>query len=353
MKPFPIELKGDIFTIDNSNLSTISTCPRSAFYKLVLKRRKVKSRAALFFGGAIHKALEVRDLEQAALITQEVEDKMLDKLVETYDGTEWDANEYRTLDYAIKTIQHYNKLYKFDALTAINLPSGEVAVELPFALHIGDVEVGQNMLVSDPDLNNGEPTVKYFDKIKIVFTGKIDRIVRKDGAVFLLDHKTTSMGGPTFFQEFYTSLQFKGYKWATEQLLGEPVAGVIINGLVCRPPLKSGGINFTFDRDTIYLDDSVIEEWQNSFMITVQEYLNYFFAQSNFPTQEQSFPMRTAWCAAKYGLCEYYDVCQLPVLQRGGMVMGGLYEPHTWSPLEEEGKPKVKREAIDFGDFFK
>ena len=339
--------------MDNSNLSTISTCPRSAFYKLILKRRKVKNRAALFFGGVIHKALEVRDLEQEVLISQEVEDKMIQKMMEEYEDTEMEMGEYRTLDYAIKTVKQYNKTYKFDALTAIQLPSGQIAVELPFALHVGNIEVQREILISDPDINEGAPTMKYFDHIKIVFTGKIDRVVRKNGGLFLLDHKTTSMGGPTFFQEFYTSLQFKGYKWALEQIIGEPVQGVIINGLVCRPPLKSGDINFTFDRDTIYLDDTVIEEWQNSFMITVQEFFQYIFNQEGYDTQEQSFPMRTNWCSAKYGLCEYYDVCQLPVLQRGGMIMGGLYEPHAWSPLEEEPKPKKKAEKVDFGDFFK
>src|SRR5690606_1937638 len=152
--------------------------------------------------------------------------------------------------------------YKYDPLTAITLPSGEVAVELPFALHIGDIPIEREIWVTDPDIDSGEPTLRYFDKIKVIFTGKIDRVCRKNDSLYLLDHKTTSIGGPTFFQEFYTALQFKGYKWAVEQMLGEPVAGVIINGLICRAPLKNGNINFTFDREIIQLDDSLVEEWQ-------------------------------------------------------------------------------------------
>jgi len=34
----------------------------------------------------------------------------------------------------------------------------------------------------------------------------------------LFDHKTSSIGGPNFFSEFFTALQFRGYKFAAEQL---------------------------------------------------------------------------------------------------------------------------------------
>lgn len=204
----PLPVVGDMFLMDNSNLGTISTCPRSAFYKLLLKRRLRKSRAALFFGGAIHKALEIRDREQAALITKPIEEKMIDGLIECYEDVELDAMEYRNLDYAIKTIQKYNELYMFDPLLAITLPTGEVAVELPFALPVGEIKIDRSLFVIDPDWNNGLPGWKYFDHLKIIFTGKIDRVCKKaDGETYLLDHKTSSMGGATFFSEFFTALQ--------------------------------------------------------------------------------------------------------------------------------------------------
>lgn len=333
--------------MDNSNLSTFATCPRSGFYKILRKRRLKKSRAALFFGSAIHKALETRDIEQAKFVTAETEEKMIDALIEKYEDVQLDDQEYRNLDYAIRTIKEYNRVYRFDNELAITLPDGKVAVELPFALHVGDIEVNQTILVSDPDIDEGKPTVKYFDKIRVIFTGKIDRVCQKNGEYFVFDHKTTSMGGPTFFDEFYTSLQFKGYKWAVEQILGIRITGVIINGLVCRPPLKNGGVNFTFDRHEIYLDDSLIHEWQTTFMLTVQEAFNSFLGQSDYDSPEQAFPMRTNWCIAKYGRCEYFDACQLPVNQRELMINSGLYEEHTWSPLEEEAKPNSPAPTAD------
>jgi hypothetical protein len=282
----PLPVRGDCFLMDNSNLSTFATCPRSGFYKILRKRRVKKNRAALFFGGAIHKALEFRDREQAKFVTAPTEEGMINELIEKYDGVEIDDNEYRNLDYAIRTIQKYNQIYKFDNELAITLPDGNVAVELPFALHVGDLEVNSSILISDPDIDEGRPTVKYFDRIKVIFTGKIDRVCIKNGEYFIFDHKTTSMGGPTFFDEFYTSLQFKGYKWAVEQILGIRISGVIINGLICRPPLKSGEVNFTFDRHEIYIDDSLIHEWQTSFMLTVQEAFNSFLMQDQFETPE-------------------------------------------------------------------
>jgi hypothetical protein len=348
--PYTLELKGNQLFIDNSTLSTITTCPRKAAYGVLARRQQCKPRAALFFGGAIHKALEVRDMEQQILCTAAIEEKMINALVEYFSDCD-DSDDYRNLSYAIRTIEQYNKTFPADPQVAITLPSGEVAVELPFALPMGEVHICDSMWVKDPDINNGDPQFRHIDTIQIVFTGKMDRICEKNGRKFLLDHKTTSMGGPTFFDEFYTSHQFRGYKWATEQLLGIEVAGVIINALVCRPPLKSGSVNYTFDRQEILIDSDQVRDWQTSFLQAVETFLGYHVGQPEQERPESAYPMHTNTCIGKYGKCEFFDVCQLTPAHRNAMLFSGLYETNTWNPLEDKAKPKT-REPMSFPGLF-
>lgn len=341
--PFAIELKGNQFFVDNSTLSTITSCPRKGAYSALAKRREVKSRMALFFGGAIHKALEVRDLEQTELCTPVIEDKMIQALVDYYQDCQ-DVDDYRNLAYAIHTIQEYNKVWKYDPLKPITLPDGELAVEIPFALSLGLVHVGQELWVSDPDINDGEPQLRYIDTIEVIFTGKIDRITEKNGALTNLDHKTTSIGGPTFFDEFYTSHQFRGYKWAAQLVLGKPIQGVVINALMCRPPLKSGNVNYTFDRHEIHISDEQVEDWQESFLSILSQFFQQCVGQLGFePTKvEQAFPMYTNSCITKYGRCEFFQVCQLTPSHRSALLFSGLYETNSWNPLEGEDGAKPK-----------
>jgi hypothetical protein len=347
----PLHIKGNLLLIDNSTLSEICSCPRRGMYKFLHRRQLRKNRAALFFGGAIHKALEVRDKMEKPLVDGEVKDAMVQALIDYYDDTDLE-DDYRNLDYAVRTVEKYNEVYKFDNMPPVKLPSGELAVELPFALTLGEIEVNATIWVCDPDENEGKPFFKYVASLVIIFTGKIDRVVKdKSGEHLIFDHKTTSMGGPNFFNEFYTALQFRGYKWAVEQITPWKIRGVVINGIVCRPPLKSGDINFSMDRHTIYIADEMVEEWQHSFMQTVDEWISMVTGQEDFPGEpEQAFAIRTGQCFGKYGTCEYFDTCQLPPAQRPALLASGLYEDHSWSPLEDSAKPKPPKEPLDLGD---
>lgn len=336
----PLPLTEGKLLVDNSFLSCMTTCPRQAFYKYIHRRQLIKPRAALFYGGAIHKAMEVRDRFQLPMVSLEIENAMIDALIEQYTGVDFD-NDYRNLDYAIETIRRYNTTWKFDNNIAITLPVGAMAVELPFAIPLGCITTGDQILCSD-SLDSSKPTW-YQSEFEIVFTGKIDRICDYQGAYWLLDHKTTSIGGPTFFSEFYTSLQFRGYKFAGEQILKESISGVLINAIFARKPKAKGDINFTFERQPIPIERSLVQEWKHTFLKLTRNWLNML--QESATEAEQAFPIHTGSCFHKYGQCEYFDICQLPVHHRESMISTRLYEDHTWSPLEDGAKPKPLPEA--------
>lgn len=349
-QPFPLELKGNQLFIDNSSLGTITACPRKAAYGLLMKKQLSKPRPALTFGSALHKALEVRDRHQEILVNAEIEDKMVQALVEYFDDVE-DSDDYRNLSYGIRTIQAYNKTWSADLQVAISLPNGEIAVELPFAFSMGTVHVDAFMWIKDPDINNGEPEWRHVDTIEVIFTGKIDRVCRKMGGLFVFDHKSTSMGGPTFFDEFFVSHQFRGYKWACQQMLKEHILGVTINALICRKPKANGEVNFEFDRQDIIITDDQVAEWQESFMSIVDMFLGFHAQQPEDPNSvvdnAVSYPMFTNSCITKYGACEFFSVCQLTPSNRNAMLHSNNYQHNDWDPLADH-KPKQKVVAEEY-----
>lgn len=337
----PLHLKDGHLFIDNSSINEFITCPRSAEYKLGHKRILDQPRSALFFGGALHAALEVR-YNKGQMITPTLEGDMLCTLGDYFTGYLPSENDYRTLPYATEVIREYNKTYKFESFKPLEFHDPSIdatrkAVEVPFALPLGELTINADLLTIDPDHNNGEPTVRHITTLPIIFTGRIDVLAEYRGDTILIDHKSTSMGGSGYFEEFYTSMQFKGYKWAAEQILGQRISGVMINALVCRKPLMKapGKFNGEFLRDVIHIPDSNVVEWRDSMLHTISDFLNCHV--------RDYFPLHTAWCKGKYGKCPYYNICTSPAGDgRLQLLYSPLYTDDTWSPLHTDDQPKPK-----------
>jgi len=315
-------------------------------YSHSLKRKPASASPALIFGAAIHEAMEVRyrDHHDKPVITEPVFDDMVTSLVDYYaeHGTELDASEHRNLSYAITTLSEYVTKHRYEQ-PGTHYIEGEPCVEIPFCIPVGQFEINESIWVCDPDINSGDPTFKHIDTITIWLTGKIDMIVKKGASLWILDHKTTSMGGAGFFEEFQTATQFKGYSWAAQQLTGQPIRGVIINAMMCRKPKADGSINFDFERATIPIHQEHVDEWKNTFLTAVSTFVQQHVDQTNFDSPEQSFPMQTSWCKGKYGKCKFYDVCTLRPSQREQMLFSNLYVFDDWSPIKEEARVNLGR----------
>lgn len=333
----PLTIYGDCLFIDNSTLQRLSSCPRKGLYTFTLKKRPNKIRPALVFGSAIHLALETRArlVDQTGFCSIDIQNKMLDKLVEFYQKDEnMIESDYRNVNYAVNTIKEYNESYQYDNLIPIEIPDWGPAVELPVAICAGELAINKTILVSDPDVNSGAPFEKHIDKLRIFLTGKIDRIVEYKGGLCILDHKTSSIGGPTFFDEFYTSLQFQGYKFAAEKILKRNVSGVIIDAIFCRPPKADGSVNRTFDRQYIPINSEMLLDWQLSYLNTIKNFIDCHVNQASYG--HLAFPRNTSSCVTKYGKCDFFDVCMLAPSQRPFILDSGAYTKDTWSPLDSD-----------------
>lgn len=327
MIPLPL-LDGDTLLLDNSSLETFTTCPRAAQYLVCQKRKSSADKVALRFGGIIHSALEVRYRSATPMLAQTdaVQDCMLAKAQVEYE--KWLStspsildDDFRTFSCAAELIRLYGQQYPFESFDLVKLSDGRPFVEVPFALPLGEIEVNARMLVRD---ESGSVAERHVAIIKLVWTGRIDLAYRLDKRLYVLDHKTTSILGPSYFTTFEDSHQLIGYTWAAKQLLDQTPHGFVVNAIAVRRPTKTGKA-FEFLRQAIAVSEWQLTEWQHDTISIVAKFVQ--------GCQEGYLPKHRAWCVGKFGPCPYRSVCTLPPEQREVMLASGEFQDSTWSPL--------------------
>lgn len=296
--------------LDNSTLELLQTCPRSMEYAYLRKRTLAREKPALNFGSAIHAALAHRykHFEDRALTTPDLV-QVLDVLDQHFLANPQPDGDYRTLSLARSLTESYFKVWSREPFKVV-----QGKVEASFALLIGHI--------------NGQP---------VYWTGRIDLVVEENSGIWVMDHKTSSMFGESFWNEMAMTAQQLGYVWACKQSLGKTPRGYIINGIRTRKPTRLDEYDETkmvraddFARQQFVVTEDMLTEWQENVLSLVREFL---WHHSN-----DYMPRKTKWCVGKYGLCPFYDVCSLPRSSREQMLMSSQYEDSVWSPLN---KPKA------------
>lgn len=300
---FPNLIRDGALFIDNSTLEKIITCPRSAFYYMASKRELAGRKDSLNFGSGMHAGMAVRytDYALAGYCDSDSVDRQVDAIVKHFELNPQEPESFRTVDRAIDMLLQYHKKHMAEPF-GIHTVDTKPCVELPFAVPIGQIE-----------------------DLPIIWTGRIDAVISWDKLLWILDHKTTSIFGGTYFEQFRNASQFIGYCWAYEQLTHQRVHGVLINALAIRKITPSGK-PVEFARERIDYNRDQIDEWQTNTMHIIRNFLGC--ATDNY------FPMHTAWCHNKYGTCQYFDVCTLPANQRSIMLNSRAYADVTWNPLD-------------------
>jgi hypothetical protein len=315
------------FFIDNSTLELLTTCPRALEYSRLFRRISSAAKPSLNFGSAIHLALEWRyrhcknqppdaleESEQAAVLSRFFADHVPPE------------DEYRNLNWAIEVIKHYNQTYQVEPFNILIDKDGQPLVELPFALHLFDYKTGVWGFSGD-----------FPPNIPVYYSGRIDLPVAWDGQTVVIDHKTTSVLGDYFFKDQRVSPQQLGYCWAFEQITGQKVQAFCINAIRSRPvPAKpQGGIDRwwseNFMRHREFIMPHQLEEWKSNTIALVEEFFWHY--------SRDFFPQKKRWCSNKYGLCSYYDVCDLPPDQRGILLESTLFTENDWTPLKQPSQP--------------
>jgi len=310
-------IDGCVF-LDNSTLEYLTTCTRSMEYYFVRKRILGQNRSALTFGGAIHAGLETRYRvwdEPPPLPA------MIIAATEYMSEHQHEANDHRTLDLATKILRVYADNYSSEPFKVLSGADDQPLVEKSFCIELCSLPY------------DGK-------KITFFYIGKIDLIIQMDDRCWTLDHKTTSMMGTGFFEEQSVNPQHEGYCWSYWKATGTLPAGFYINAIRVRPPTlgvdKFGNAKAKkredvepadFQRERCYVTEERLLEWEFNTVALLEEFL--------FNASRDYFPQKKKWCVAKYGRCQYYDICTLPKASREVMIQSPLYIDQTWSPLKK------------------
>lgn len=305
--------EGALF-VDNSFLDALGKCPRALEYQQLRHRTSASVSIGRDFGTAAHLALAYRYRLGPSLSTTTrpvCEAEQVELLNKYFSGhPEWPEDDPRNLNWAVELfVKRYNDTYQVEPFSLIADHNGKPMVEVSGAV----------------------PLTAYRD-VPIFYAVRIDLPVLWDGGVFILDWKTTSVMGQSFWDDLRVSPQLVGYCWAFEQLTGTRPLGFCVSAIrTNQPPQRprSGTIENwwteTFQRNREYVSPEMLADWHSNTLELVSEFFYHF--------ERRSFPMKRAWCVGKYGRCQFYEVCSCIPSTRAEMLGSSQFTSYDWSPL--------------------
>ncbi len=313
--------------IDSTTLSTYMTCPRSFLFYAVFGR-DTGERDALNYGSALHAVMEhyfrLPPSEHATCLPV-----LIEILAKHFNEYPCSSGNWRNLDHAINAVKQWHQLRQQLPVWDVYEDAHGPYVERSFRLHLMSVDV-QSVVPFPTNLilrESADQNFLYVHTIRMFFTGKIDLVIRdRLGQLRVVDHKTSSMAGSTFWGQFSRSPQMRGYTHAASRLLEERVPGVLIHALFGRKPSKTGN---AFETETCEFDydDESLDEWLNSTTLHLSNIVDMLKAGPS------AFPENAVNCQGKYGACDYKAVCNAPRMVQHMHLLSGAYTDRTWSPL--------------------
>ena len=185
-----------------SALNCFRNCPRKYQLRYVDYLRRPERPEALAFGSVIHDALEhwYTSNDQATRLFA-----VLDFIDGQYPQRDHDPTVRRTWHLARAMFEGYAVRYPGEAFEIVE-------VEKEFTAEIRNPETGRSSQT-------------------FVIAGKADGIVRLDGELYLLEHKTASTITSDYLDRLWTDTQIALYSHYLREL-GYPIVGVIYNVLL-------------------------------------------------------------------------------------------------------------------------
>lgn len=278
------------------------TCPSKYDLRIRQNWTSRGKSAALGFGGALHAGLAVwhktANLGAALMAIGEAwhDDQPVD--------------DFRTKEKCITTMIEYSKAYPMEGFQVVGHHEGNPMIEVPFTIELGlCVPFCGDWEETDPDgvvhTHTGCGMMQPgFERVTCVncgsplepieYGGIFDGLIEFSHQVYILEHKSTSVLGSTYFNQFKPNNQVCGYIWGAGELSGKKVVGALVNAIGI---YKVGATKFL--REITSRSDAAIAEWKKNVQSTC--------AEIRFHERHGFWPLRTMACTL-YGRCEFHDV---------------------------------------------
>jgi len=316
--------------IDNTSLTTFQECDRSALWSLV-HGRKASPSYALIYGKIVHHCLEQLYAAKRSGATPD-ETKILASAEAMFQDTPPPVGEWRTFDKLSDMFRRYVKRYEGEDQT-MRIESVERAFAQPLmSVRLDTVLPFDGELLTDRTDGKTEVLGTYVENLFVTWTGVIDIMAEQNEKHWIVDHKTNSVEGPSFWTSFELSQQFHGYVWAAQKIAGHLFDGAIVNAIYGTAPAKTAATQKShrdkeFTRQYYYYKQEHVEEWETNTKRTIENFIHEL-------TDVNGFPMKPHHCVHKFGTCKFHDVCRLVPQQRLTMLNSDQFVPNVWNPLD-------------------
>lgn len=290
-------------TIDNTMRSSFVKCPQLYFRTYFQHWKPIQESVDLVAGKAFAAGVEEVRKEFHERGNKDHDDCIaigVQRLITEYGDFEPPERHVKTLDRMVGALDEYFRNYGFatDHIQP-HFHDGKPAVEFSFAIPIPGT--------SHP--TTGDP---------IIYTGRFDMLGVYNGALFVVDEKTTKQLGQSWIKSWALASQFTGYCWAAKEY-GYPVAGAIIRGISI---LKT---KYGHAESLQYRPQWFIDRWLTQLAKDVARMIEAWKSEDWEYNLDNS-------CNA-YGGCPLVDVCNS---QNSVRVLERDFVKRVWDPLAHE-----------------
>ncbi len=291
---------------DSTMIATFRSCPHKYWREYFQHWKRIEESPDLVAGKAFANGLEAA---RNAFFRDGIKDPTeciglgIQALLREWGTYEPPVDHVKSLDRMCGALDEYFQHYGFatDHLQPL-VQDGKPAVEFSFALPIPGTE----------HPTTGEP---------ILYTGRFDMLGLFNGALFVVDEKTTKQLGASWYKNWTLRSQFTGYCWAAKQY-AYPVAGAIVRGISI---LKT---KYGHAESIQYRPDWFIDQWLVQLRRDIKRMIACW--------EEGYWDLNLDNACTHYGGCVFQDVCSNPNPEN---VLKEYFQKRIWDPMEREERP--------------
>jgi hypothetical protein len=297
------------YAIDSTSIGMLKTCPRLYYYTMIEGWAPKDDSIHLRFGIEYHHALETYAHQRAEGVQHSAAVQATVREILLRTGG-WDpdrstkAGKYKNRETLVSLVVDYLDHFVDDRCETYILESGKAAVELSFRFELDFAPMT-------------DPAQPY------VLSGHLDRVVRFNDHLFVMDHKTTlTTPGDYYFDQYEPNNQMTLYTIAGGVILHTPIKGVMIRAgqILLEKPHR-------FVTGFTYRTPDQIQEWLDD--------LKVHLANAEVYATEDYWPMNDTACG-NYGGCKFRKVCSKDPGVREAFLRADfnqLGENEKWNPL--------------------
>ena len=271
--------------INSSMLDDFKSCPTKGFYTNIAEWKPRGASVHLHAGGAFAKGMEAARTAffVNGLSAEESVALGLQALLLSYGDFECPSDSAKSAVNMAGAFEFYFDRYPLgqDGTEPVTFASGRKAIEFSFA---------HPLPLIHPE--SGEP---------LLFSGRMDAILKAFGGRFICDEKTTSQLGASWSKQWDLRAQFSAYAWGCRES-GEPVNGVLVRGVSI---LKT---RFDTLQAVSYRPDWQIDRWYSEMLEWVEDMIKSY--------KRNSYRHSLGNACSEYGGCQFRQICMTQESER-------------------------------------